>query len=85
MLPRLRWLAPARLAEDAETMTVAQLNSRLNEHFSLDKEALLVFEMARSTTGEWQEISRGFVVCETWPVLDIKNILQTQAATSLQL
>lgn len=74
MLPRLRWLAPARLAADAEVMTSAQLNSRLNEHFNLGKEALLVFEMARSTTGEWREISRGFVVCETWPVLDFAAI-----------
>lgn len=68
--PRLRWLAPARLAEDAEMMSYTALNNKLNQHFSLKGDALLVFEIASLKTGEWREISRGFVVCSSWPVLD---------------
>jgi len=70
ILPRLRWLAPARMAEDAAVMSSATLGIRLDQHFSLSSEAVLVFEMARSTTGTWHEISRGFVVCSSWPVID---------------
>lgn len=70
ILPRLRWLAPVRLAKDAEVMSHAMLNSKLDEHFRLRSEALLVVELARSAANEWQEKSRGFVVCSSWPVID---------------
>lgn len=70
ILPRLRWLAPVRLAADAEVMSYATLNNKLDEHFQLRSEAMLVVELARTAAGEWQEISRGFVVCSSWPVLD---------------
>ena len=69
ILPRLRWLAPARLADDAQLMTYAALNSRLDQHFSVGTEAVLVFEMTRAATGEWHEQSRGFVVCNSWPII----------------
>lgn len=67
ILPRLRWLAPARLPADAEVMSRTTLTILLDEHFSTNPEAVLVFEMTRSTTGAWHEASRGFVVCSSWP------------------
>ncbi len=67
--PRLHWLAPARLPPDAAVMTYSQLNSTLDEHFNLNKDALLVFEMTRGATEEWVEISRGFIVCRSWPAI----------------
>jgi len=67
--PRLHWLAPGRLQADAAVMTYSQLNSTLDQHFSLNKDALLVFEMTRGATGDWHERSRGFVTCSTWPVI----------------
>jgi uncharacterized protein len=69
ILPRMRWLAHARVENDADTMTEATLNSRLNEHFKLSTDAILVFEMSRTTAGDWLETARGFVVCSTWPVI----------------
>lgn len=75
MLPRLRWLAPARVSAETAVMTLAQLNVMLHGHFSLGKDALLVFEVTRTETGEWQEISRGFVVCETWPDINTAAVL----------
>lgn len=74
ILPRMRWLAPARLEADAIVMTHAELQSKLAQHFGLGNEAILVFELSRAATGEWLEKSRGFVVCETWPKLDISAI-----------
>lgn len=70
ILPRLRWLAPARLPEDALVMNLSALNTMLDEHFSMNNDALLVFEMTHTETGEWHEISRGFVVCSNWPIID---------------
>jgi hypothetical protein len=55
-------------------MTHAELQSKLAQHFCLGNEAILVFELSRAATGEWLEKSRGFVVCETWPKLDISAI-----------
>jgi hypothetical protein len=74
ILPRLRWLAPARLADDASVMSYAALGSKLDEHFSQSNDAVLVFELTRAATGGWHEKSRGFVVCSTWPVIDISDI-----------
>jgi hypothetical protein len=68
MLPRMRWLAPARLLADADMMTPAILNSLLDAHFSMHTDALLLFEMSRTESG-WQECSRGFVVGKTWPII----------------
>jgi hypothetical protein len=70
ILPRMRWLAPAREAAGAAVMSGATLGNRLNEHFSISSEAVLVFEMARSTTEAWHEISRGFIVSADWPVVE---------------
>ncbi|EFK97529.1 protein containing DUF1853, partial [sediment metagenome] len=74
ILPRLRWLAPARLPGSADVMNDEALASRLDEHFQLHGEALLLVELALTTAGEWQEVTRGFVVCSTWPTLgNIQN------------
>jgi uncharacterized protein len=70
ILPRMRWLAPAREATDAELMSSATLGIRLDQHFSLSSDAVLVIEMARSTSGAWHETTRGFVVCSSWPDID---------------
>lgn len=70
LLPRLSWLAPARLHAEAEVMTCEALNTRLDTHFSTSPDAMLIFEMQQSASGRWEEISRGFVVCKTWPIID---------------
>lgn len=67
ILPRMSWLAPARVAADAEVLSFEILCTYLDEHFKLHSEAILVFELARSSTGAWHEISRGFVVSSSWP------------------
>ncbi len=72
--PRLHWLAPARLPADAEVMSYAQLQDKLDNHFDLNTEALLLFEMTRNETGCWQEISRGFIVCSSWPTIQVEPI-----------
>jgi hypothetical protein len=84
MQPRLRWLAPARLKAETEVMTFARLNLNLEQHFSLRNDALLLFEVSRTQLGEWQEISRGFVVCESWPVLDTAAVFHGRKRDAAQ-
>jgi hypothetical protein len=69
ILPRMRWLSPARLLSDAEVMTLDALNNLLKAHFNLNSDALLVFELKRTEYG-WSEHSRGFVVCSSWPEIN---------------
>ena len=70
ILPRLRWLAPARLEADASVMTNAELCTLLEQHFALTSEALQVAELQRDADGTWHECARGFVMCKTWPDID---------------
>ncbi len=71
ILPRLGWLAPARVAENTQMMDEAALAEHLTLHFTEHSDAVLVFEMARSDTGDYLEISRGFVVGKSWPNMDL--------------
>jgi uncharacterized protein len=69
ILPRLSWLAPARLPADTAVMTLGQLSEKLEIHFQKLKVALLLAELQQDANGEWLEISRGFVVSSDWPVI----------------
>jgi hypothetical protein len=70
VLPRMRWLSPARLPATQEVLTQASLHSLLKAHFDQSQEALLIAELQRIADG-WQEVSRGFVVCPSWPQLGV--------------
>lgn len=75
ILPRLRWLAPARLAADASVMTNAEICAVLGQHFTATSEALQVIELQRAVDdGTWHECARGFVVYSAWPDIDGKGI-----------
>lgn len=67
-LPRMRWLSPACLAHDASVMSLDELRGMLDAHFQLKQDALLLCELQPTDDG-WQEISRGFVVCPSWPII----------------
>ena len=69
ILPRLRWLAPARLTNNVGIMRHDELSAALDQHFSASRDAVHVAELRQNTEGEWREVSRGFVVCNTWPVI----------------
>ena len=69
MLPRLRWLSPVRLAAGAKVMERGELCAALDQHFATATEAVQVADLRRDAQGGWREVSRGFVVCSTWPVL----------------
>jgi uncharacterized protein len=70
VLPRMRWLSPVRLPTTHEVLTQAALHSLLTTHFAQYQEALLIAELQRNVDG-WQEVSRGFVVCKSWPQLEV--------------
>lgn len=73
LLPRLRWLAPVRLAADARVMTCRALATMLAAHFSTSDEAMLVVEVERDSGGKWHELARGFVVCNRWPRMTLRE------------
>lgn len=62
ILPRLQWLSHASLIGSAEVFTANQLLDKFSEQTSPP----LLVEL-RSIENTWQEVSRGFVVPETWP------------------
>ena len=69
ILPRLRWLAPLRLAAETKVMQHDTIINVLAGHFSASDEAVQVAEVQQDAAGEWREATRGFVVCSKWPSL----------------
>lgn len=67
VLPRLRWLSPARLPAQAKVMTLSELIVMLEIHFNKMNIALLLAELQQDQQGDWLEVSRGFVVSTDWP------------------
>lgn len=73
ILPRLRWLAPALISDDTCVITYENLGGQLDQHFQIHTEAVLVVELSGEAGGVWRELSRGFVVCSTWPIITASN------------
>jgi hypothetical protein len=69
ILPRLNWLAPALITDKSQVNTYSILAEQLDQHFQAGSEALLVAELTGETGDVWRELSRGFVVCSTWPII----------------
>lgn len=65
VLPRSRWLAPARLRLDLG-VDVSDLKKQLHQHFEQDNMPLMVASLRREGD-EWFETERGFVVPDAWP------------------
>ena len=73
ILPRLEWLAPRiRGSQDAVKLIDGNLLLKvLREHFVASQRPLLLAEMRRNGENRWQEHSRGFVVCDSWPEIAV--------------
>lgn len=65
ILPRIAWLAPARLPE-TQLLSVDALRAALAGMFGSDRMPVMVASLA-SQDGEWVETERGFVVPDEWP------------------
>ncbi|SME97282.1 DUF1853 family protein [Pseudogulbenkiania subflava] len=61
-LPRLRWLAPARV-DEAETLD----EDALRRHLAAAEAPQLVAEVLPLENGSWEEVARGFVCPPNWP------------------
>jgi hypothetical protein len=64
VLPKLQWLALARVAQNAETLDSNRLQYRMQNHFDRGSRPQLV--AALDSGG--RELTRFFVVGNTWPV-----------------
>ncbi len=66
LLPRLQWLSPVARDNAAGLMDENELLERLGNYFSEHYKALLLVEL-KAGDDSWSEVSRGFVVNNTWP------------------
>lgn len=64
LLPRLRWLAPAKVAL-ADALSAEQARSALSQHFAGDAAPVLLATL-RTDGGDALETERGFVVSDDW-------------------
>lgn len=69
-LPRLRWLAPARV-DEVYTDDEAGLKWQLG---NIDRPQLIA-EVLEIEPGVWQEVERGFVIPESWPNPELLDAL----------
>ncbi|MFL6718004.1 MAG: DUF1853 family protein [Burkholderiaceae bacterium] len=65
VLPRLSWLAPARLAA-ADTLDRGQFGEALASHFAADEAMPVLVALLRIEGGVALEMSRGFIVPDGW-------------------
>jgi hypothetical protein len=72
ILPRITWLAPARLSL-AQGLEISDLKQQLHQHFEHDGMPLMVASLRREGD-EWFETERGFVVPDAWPQQAVKKI-----------
>ncbi len=72
VLPRIAWLAPARLPLN-EGIELPRLTNQLRHHFEQDNMPLMVASLRRE--GDvWLETERGFVVPDAWPQQAVEKI-----------
>lgn len=65
VLPRSRWLAPARADEDS-SLTLAELELHM-QHSADSPEPLLLVQLEQQHSGDWHEVQRLFLVKDDWP------------------
>lgn len=65
VLPRSRWLAPAR-ADENSSLTLAQLELYLQQSAEY-RAPLLLVQLEQRLSGDWHEVQRLFLVADTWP------------------
>jgi hypothetical protein len=72
VLPRIAWLAPARLPLN-EGIELPRFTNQLRHHFEQDNMPLMVASLRRE--GDvWLETDRGFVVPDAWPQQAVEKI-----------
>jgi hypothetical protein len=74
-LPRLRWLASAKVAPGGESqlMNIHELHDFCFDLSKRHQRPPLLAEMCLNESGVWEEVSRGFVVPQQWPGFTTKS------------
>ncbi|NNE55424.1 MAG: DUF1853 family protein [Flavobacteriales bacterium] len=60
------WMCPQRFESDENLLRSDQLEAYLVDHFTRHKHAVVLAQLIESSQG-WDEVSRGFVVRNSWP------------------
>jgi hypothetical protein len=68
-VPRLQWLAPAKISRGGENqlMNYRDLHNYCLNQLQGYRNPPLLAEMRLMDSGNWEEVSRGFVVPQQWP------------------
>jgi len=66
----LRFLAAVRLDAEASVMQQTEICAALDAHFVVSDESVQVIELQRNMDNSWREVTRGFVMCSKWPVIN---------------
>jgi hypothetical protein len=71
VLEKPNWLSPIWLADPSSysTLNLSEIKAHCVAHMNQSDRALLVAELEQSSSGEWNEVSRGFIVHDRWPAL----------------
>ncbi len=69
-LQRLDWLGTAQSDEAMPGYDRAGVEAWLHDHFARGGKPVLLAELESGADGNWGEVSRGFVVPESWPGLE---------------
>ncbi|MFM7482806.1 MAG: DUF1853 family protein [Burkholderiaceae bacterium] len=72
VIPRIAWLAPARLALD-QGLDLIDLKKQLSRHFEHDAMPLMIASLCREGDA-WLETERGFVVPDAWPAQAVAKV-----------
>lgn len=66
IVPRMRWLAPVLSHSDVGLLDADTLLREVADYFESNRHALLLVAL-QAQGSDWLEVSRGFVVEDTWP------------------
>lgn len=71
VVDRANWISKVTLFDDASVLSNKELANKLNSNFSIDTYPLLIAELTNDGKDYYEEISRGFIVHDTWPEINL--------------
>ncbi len=71
VVERANWISKVILFDDSSILSNKELANKLKNYFSNNNYPLLIAELKESHENYFEEISRGFVVHNTWPEINL--------------
>lgn len=71
VVERANWISKVILFDDSSILSNKELANKLKNYFSINTYPLLISELKENNHNYFEEISRGFVVNNTWPKINL--------------